>query len=86
MDDDFIKRSDAIDAVERLNLEYDLDLIKYNLYGVPAADVRPVVHAHWIDEGLHQTCSACGFIHYTDCTYKFCPNCGAVMDEEEHDG
>ena len=62
------------------------DAIRRIIEHTPAADVKPVVHARWIDKGLHQTCSACWFIHYTDCAYKFCPNCGAIMDEENKEG
>ncbi len=44
---------------------------------LPAADVRPVIHAKWIDGG----CSACNF--FVDCfdapDFSFCPNCGANM-------
>lgn len=58
---------------------------------VQAADVAPVVHAHWIDKWK---CSACGEISYEEaksdetdpnCYYvlsDYCPNCGAKMDEE----
>lgn len=84
---DYINLEDAVDEFQEWlsgapywNVSGD-DAEKI-LRGIPAADVRPVVHARWIDKGLHQTCSACGFIHYTDCAYKFCPNCGAMMDEE----
>lgn len=61
----------------------------------PAADVAPVVHGHWVDECK---CSACGEMSYEEaksdetdpnCYYvlsDYCPNCGAKMDEEEHNG
>lgn len=56
----------------------------------PTADVAPVVHGHWIDNGDYVTtaygclsvceCSNC----HTDVTLgehdDFCPNCGAKMD------
>lgn len=59
---------------------------------IPAADVRPVVKAHWTD---HRTikhdgewyCTACGkeITIYMGADrkdrYKFCPNCGAMMEE-----
>lgn len=61
---------------------------------LPAAEVRPVVRAHWID---HRTiehdgewyCSNCGN-EVTICmcgkdktpSYPFCPNCGADMRGE----
>lgn len=61
---------------------------------LPAADVAPVVHGHWVKYGvdiaehpLH--CSVCGWSshHISNKeveTFGFCPNpkCGAKMDEE----
>lgn len=64
-----------------------------------AADVAPVVHAHWQPYEDTVQCSACGFglfmdgyffdhgecIHANDRSFRFsfCPNCGAKMDEKE---
>ena len=59
---------------------------------IPAADVRPVVRAHWTD---HRTvehdgewyCTACGkeITIYMGADrkdrYAYCPNCGARMEE-----
>ena len=49
-----------------------------------AADVAPVVHGKWGDNGIAGSmlvkCSVCGF----DCganSFSYCPNCGAKMDE-----
>ena len=54
----------------------------------PAADVAPVVHGHWIrqDESFTRfKCSnpECG-IENCSGFENYCPNCGAKMDEEEH--
>ena len=62
----------------------------------PAADVAPVVHAHWQPYEDTVQCNACGFGTFMDgyffahgeCThandrsfrFSFCPNCGANMD------
>jgi len=60
----------------------------------PAADVAPVVHAHWITEIIavetvygtdmkeRAKCSKCKhkFLEAAK-TYLFCPYCGAKMDE-----
>ena len=51
----------------------------------PAADVAPVVHAHWTNkERYHSTlfgvCSNCGESSVAD---PYCSNCGAKMDEVE---
>lgn len=55
---------------------------------IPAADVQPVVHAHWIYKDYilddiyghwEGTCSNCGQRKRVD---NYCPFCGAKMDEE----
>lgn len=49
-------------------------------------EVRPVVHAHWIEheadfgESLYCECSNCHDSTGIDCT-RFCGACGAIMDE-----
>ena len=58
--------------------------------------VKPVVHAHWIpcnpelgDSCDNYKCSACGEIRFLSLGtpledgFKYCPACGAKMDEEE---
>ena len=65
--------------------------LRRRLANIPAADVRPVVHGHWIstkeaeemgDIMKEFTCSICGCCEW-DCTesesFNFCPNCGADM-------
>ena len=63
----------------------------------PAADVAPVVHGRWKITIEHKdlfdmdvwkyTCSACDEYRLSAIplseAIKFCPNCGARMDEEE---
>lgn len=57
----------------------------------PTIDSAPVVHAHWIlepEDTAYEnvwTCSNCGeeFIQHRKPKYRFCPHCGAKMDEEE---
>jgi len=55
--------------------------------GFPAADVAPVVHGRWVDNGIPGSmlngCSVCGF---TCGAYSFfyCPHCGARMDGESN--
>jgi hypothetical protein len=56
--------------------------------GLPALDVAPVAHARWIHDasffGVHvYHCSACEEKAMEKS--RFCPNCGAKMEEEEHD-
>ena len=60
----------------------------------PAADVRPVVHAHWVNVRQEGVCSWTA--ECSNCWTRndippvvsahYCPSCGAVMDEEVDDG
>ena len=59
---------------------------------VPAADVAPVKHGHWIEQenwvsdDYYYTCSVCGEDYNTidgSPDYNYCPNCGAKMDGGE---
>ncbi len=47
---------------------------------------KPRVHAHWINEGSHRRCSACGKRYPRSPQHKpginLCSACGAHMDEE----
>lgn len=62
----------------------------------PTVDAEPVRHGKWIDNnaGNHDPrdrwvkCSLCGY-STTDRfskEYKYCPNCGAKMEEESDNG
>lgn len=48
----------------------------------PTLDYEPVVHAHWIDAdyGKWKKCSHC--FRKNQYYSKYCPWCGAKMDEE----
>ena len=56
---------------------------------MPAADVAPVVHGHWIEKekysfGIMYDCSLCdNRILDNGYSWNYCPNCGAKMDEKE---
>lgn len=50
----------------------------------PLKDVQPVVHAQWTGN-YKSHCSRCGafcIIAYIGEHPNYCPNCGALMDEE----
>ena len=52
---------------------------------IPAADVVPVKHGHWINENFYTHCSACGKMAIYDkygqeVESDYCPHCGAKMD------
>lgn len=59
---------------------------------MPAADVEPVRHGHWVQRWTGNEyivfCSKCRteapeIVDY-ELEYNYCPNCGAKMDEEVH--
>jgi len=60
----------------------------------PAADVAPVVHGEWKRDigdrhssGEYRYCTLCGksafHLYGIGDDYKYCPNCGALMDGGE---
>lgn len=50
------------------------------LIQAPAADVKPVIHGHWIDTGSGQECSVCHEFQPGYDNYRFyCAACGADM-------
>lgn len=49
-------------------------------------DIQVVKHGHWRNTGSGQECSVCGEIQYGYDSYRnYCANCGARMDEVDHD-
>lgn len=64
------------------------ELFGVQIMDAPAENVAPVVHAHWIDVDandpflLHGKCSHCGYEQWIRSDLRFCPNCGAKMDEK----
>ena len=52
----------------------------------PAADVAPVQHGKWLYGDYYDigdVCSECDWdSKMTHPSYRYCPNCGAKMDEE----
>lgn len=70
---------------------YNADWIVSFIEEQPTADVQKVKHGHWIlrhvGAGHYWECSVC---HTNPCIYitentRYCPNCGAKMDEEERE-
>lgn len=50
---------------------------------LPTADVAPVVHAHWkqvSEKYPRYVCTACNHL-FNNKGFKYCPFCGANMDE-----
>ena len=90
---EYIKREYAVDAA--LDVYYDtpdIDLsgekFEAAILKIPAADVAPVRHGRWMNANSRpktywRRCTACGGMAYfcgIGCSYKYCPNCGCLMD------
>lgn len=75
-------------AIAKMMLAYTLlqrDYLKKTIDAIPAADVAEVRRGHWWDRGsLSCRCSRCGCKN--DRETRYCPHCGAEMDEEGNDG
>ena len=59
-------------------------VVEETIMDAPAADVAPVRHGRWYDKGaLSCRCSECGCKSNRESNY--CPNCGALMKEADHE-
>ena len=60
--------------------KYGTQAIEYYIDNAPTVD--PVKHGHWTRDKDGYFCSVCGlYFQYSDS--KYCPHCGARMDEVE---
>ena len=103
---DYIRREDARRMVVQLDkyawkspvsderrVTVDVDLVKFGLDRIPAADVSEVVHGQWIkddflsdDVNNAEKCSQCGeLIGWFGNLPNYCQNCGAKMDGGDDD-
>lgn len=67
-------------------------ITKEEIDQMPTVDAVPVRHGKWIDEGYYADntnikawhCSECNWhmLGYEDELFRYCPICGARMDEE----
>lgn len=64
-----------------------LDRAQRAILDAPAADVVPVRHGRWLYGDYYDigdVCSECDWdSQMTHPSYRYCPNCGARMDEVE---
>lgn len=93
---EYIERSAGVSIFRaKANMAVLMDAAPYfekaaqMLEKLPTADVAPVRHGHWIENGDCQICSECGEEHCWD-EYRaaYCDSCGAKMDgkdSEEND-
>ena len=63
-----------------------LDRAQRAILDALAADVAPVRHGRWCVDGVYVVCSVCNRFTLSPIvkqlpTFKYCPNCGAKMDE-----
>lgn len=95
MSNDYIRKQDVKDALQEKvfhNLTDEFYGAMQVLDELEPADVAPVVHGRWIDDGTEFgcQCSECGkslddYVAPTEYASlneipNFCPNCGARMD------
>ena len=98
MKDEYIRREDMLNAVEKLDIIPSVDGMgiptgaedfRVQFLGtvlkVESADVAPVVHAHWKDnKNGTVSCSRCStwFQKEREPYLRFCGYCGAKMDAQ----
>ena len=96
MDDEYIRREDAIKIAERYGLANGsvlgrhtglADCIASEISCLPAADVAPVVHGRWeivvgSNGNEYMVCTCCRVSQDLTGVFTYCPNCGAKMDGE----
>ena len=85
--DEYIKRETAVRMVMAAKWGDGSDgaMAMEIVASAPAADVTPVVHGRWGNNGIPGSmlcgCSVCGFTCGAS-SFFYCPNCGAKMDGE----
>lgn len=83
MPDEYISREAALTALQDSDLFNTTERQLRAIRELPAADVAPVVHGQWVDNGIPNSilngCSVCGFTCWSS-SFFYCPKCGARMD------
>lgn len=83
---EYIKRETVLERAEYDN-NYRLIIPAEAIKAIPVADVAPVVHGRWLYGDYYDigdVCSECDWdSQMTHPFYRYCPNCGARMDEVE---
>ena len=83
---EYIERTEALEITTRTCGDYATAWSE--IRKLPAADVAPVIHARWDENGY---CTNCGkhspFWSISSCYYKspYCQSCGAKMDGGDND-
>ena len=83
---EYIERETVLERAEYDN-NYRLIIPAEAIKATSAADVAPVVHGRWLYGDYYDigdVCSECDWdSQMTHPSYRYCPNCGARMDEVE---
>ena len=82
----YISRKEAIRVVKKYFnniLSLNPDICVDGLKSLPGFDAEPLIHAHWIDYTFAWKCSNCHEKNYNRPKFKYCPYCGAKMDEQK---
>lgn len=92
MSGDYVSKAAAINKIMENIVHQDSHDVNLHNIGLrkamsaidslPAADVRPVIHAHWYVDGGCAYCSNCrnNFKKAILKEAKYCPKCGAQID------
>ena len=77
---------DNVKTMDFPSYEMDgLDVIRH-LNTLPTVDAVPVVHGRWrYYSTTMQECSECQR-HTARHKFKYCPHCGAIMEDKNNDG
>lgn len=79
---EYIERETLINDICEGMEPFTVGYVSRTIKRQPAADVAPVVHAQWIEDGSGIIiCPECkrGYNLHAKYTH-YCPNCGAMMD------
>lgn len=84
---EYIEREKVLSKAAPLAGCFSNMISAYDVIMLPAADVAPVRHGRWLYGDYYDigdVCSECDWdSQMTHPSYRYCPNCGARMDEVE---
>lgn len=84
---EYIEREKVLSKAAPLAGCFSNMISAYDVIMIPAADVAPVRHGRWLCGDYYDigdVCSECDWdSQMTHPSYRYCPNCGARMDEVE---
>ena len=82
---EYIEREKVLSKAAPLAGCFSNMISAYDVIMIPAADVVPVRHGRWLCGDYYDigdVCSECDWdSQMTHPSYRYCPNCGARMDE-----